>query len=118
MRKVYQDSLSGLFIRPSLCVSIILFPHPVFIKTRRLYQSNHILLQLCLCITLKKGYTPNQEYSTIPILGVQHQTSNPFYLSQYCLRTFFQIYHCLPFLIYYCIVIIWMLAGFYNFTSE
>ena len=77
---VYKNSLSGQFIIPSLCVSIIFISHLVFMKTRRLYQSNYISLQLCLCITLKKGYIPNQYYSPISILETQHQMSNPFYL--------------------------------------
>ena len=59
IRLVYQTSLSGQFIRPSLCVSIILISHPVLMKTRRLYQSNDISLQLCLFISLKKGYISN-----------------------------------------------------------
>ena len=56
IRTVYQDSLSGQLLRPSLCVSIIFISHPVFMKTRQLYQSNDISLKLFLCISFKKGY--------------------------------------------------------------
>ena len=34
-------------------------------KTRRLYNSNDILLRLCLHIPFKKGYIPNQEYTIL-----------------------------------------------------
>ena len=55
IRTVYQDSLSD----HNFVCSIIFISHPVFMKTRRLYQSNDISLQLCLCISLKKGYISN-----------------------------------------------------------
>ena len=41
IRLVYQTILSGQFIIPSLCVSIIFISHPVFMKTRQLYQIFH-----------------------------------------------------------------------------
>ena len=59
IRPIYKASLSGQFIRTSIFVSINFISHPVFMKTRRLYQSNDISFQLCLCIILKKGYISN-----------------------------------------------------------
>ena len=37
-----------------------------------------------------------------------------FFQKYWEIRTFVQIYHCLPFIIYYCIDIIWMLASFFT----
>ena len=91
-----------------LCFSITFyFSYYITLCFYRFYHiPNDILLQLCLCISPKKGYIYNQEHSPIFIQGFQHQTSNLFSILQYCLRNFFQIYHFLPFLIYCCIVFI------------
>ena len=50
----------------SRSASIILTSHPVFIKTRRFDQSTDISLYFSLCITFKKGYIPNKEYTAEP----------------------------------------------------
>ena len=92
----------------SLYVSIIFISHPVCMKTRWLYHSNEISFELCLRIYLKKGYTPNQEYYPISILGFQPQTIKSFCISllSHTLHTYGS--HTLI-LIYCCISLIQML---------
>ena len=49
-------------------------------KTRQLYQSNYIFLQLYLCIPFKKGYISNQEYTIFSEIDAEISESRSYFI--------------------------------------